>query len=98
MLANGINIECVICGNEKQICLYYSNPFCLDCIFDELEEIGCNKVYDEDVTLIGACKNDYERYKELIDDSLKNIAAKFNLDIRPLSEIFNHGGEDEKET
>lgn len=95
-LTNSINTECVICGNEKQLNLYYNNPFCLDCIIEELEELGYDKAYDEDITLVRACKDDYDRYKELIDDSLKNIAAKFNLDIKPISELFNLiGGEDE---
>jgi hypothetical protein len=87
-LTNSINTECVICGNEKPIYLYYNNSFCLDCIIKELEENGIDD-RNEDLKLIKVCKTNYDRYKTLIDDSLNNIAAKYGLDIRPISELFN---------
>lgn len=91
-----INAECVICGNETQLYLYYNNPFCLECLTEELEEIGLDN-NNEDFLLIKACKDEYDRYKVLIDLSIENIANKMQLDIKPLSELFcTIGGEDEK--
>lgn len=78
-----INTECVICGNEKKLYLYYNNPFCLDHIIEELEEIGIDQ-NDEDLRLIKACKDEYIKYKILIDTSLEYIAKNMNLDIKPL--------------
>lgn len=98
MPGSTINTECVICGNENKLYLYYNNPFCLDHIIEELEEIGIDQ-NDEDLRLIKACKDEYIKYKTLIDTSLESIAKIMQLDIKPLEfEILIEVAEGSNET